>query len=87
MYNLLLALFFLSLVRYGDYLDDNPMSGYTCPTYCEVNHNHYRGNDEDTNEKEDTEEANEQGFPVCDPGLENASRQSADSTECADRGI
>jgi len=29
------------VVRWGYYLDRYPMSGYTCPSQCEVDHSHY----------------------------------------------
>jgi len=74
-YNLLLGLFFLGVAKFGYYLDEKPMAGYTCPLYCEVDHKHYRRDNEE-------KETYEQRFQVRNTGPENASPESADSTEC-----
>ena len=29
------------VTQWGYYLDRCPMSGYTCPSQCQVNHNHH----------------------------------------------
>jgi len=28
--------------QWGHYLDKYPMAGYTCPSYCDVQHTHYK---------------------------------------------
>jgi len=56
----------LSLVKVGEYLDTHPGAGYSCPNYCEVNHQHIpvdetlrefiMGKKDSTKEKETLEE-------------------------------
>ena len=42
LWNLLFALSFLGVARYGDYITDEcPQAGYTCPKICDVDHKHY----------------------------------------------
>jgi len=53
--NIMLGLLFLGLVKLGDYLDDNPMAGYSCPDYCEVDHEHYKGKDYEEKDEEATD--------------------------------
>ena len=36
----LFGLLFIMLGAVGEYLDSNPMGGYVCPYYCEVEHKH-----------------------------------------------
>ena len=52
--NIALGLFYLGLVKLGDYLDEHPMAGYTCPDYCEVDHKHYRETEYEEKDKEST---------------------------------
>ena len=32
-------LIIIAVTEFGDYIEDNP-SNYSCPNYCEVDHNH-----------------------------------------------
>ena len=42
LWNALFALFFLGVVRYGDYITKEcPQVGYVCPKICDVDHKHY----------------------------------------------
>ena len=38
--DLAFALSILSIQYIGDYINENPMAGYRCPVYCQVDHKH-----------------------------------------------
>ena len=42
LWNILFALSFLGVARYGDYITKEcPQVGYVCPKICDVDHKHY----------------------------------------------
>ena len=42
LWDLLLGLFIVGVVRYGDYISDEcPQASYTCPKICDVDHKHF----------------------------------------------
>ena len=55
LWNLLFALSFLGVARYGDYITDEcPLRNYACPRVCDVDHKHYpRKECEDAKRKRD----------------------------------
>jgi hypothetical protein len=54
----------------GKHLDRNPMGGYQCPAYCDVDHKHIRRNDETAKEESDKEADDSIYRPVTIAGRE-----------------
>ena len=41
LWDTLLALSLIGILKYGDYIENCPQGNYACPTRCDVDHNHY----------------------------------------------
>ena len=41
LWNMLFGLCILGVVRFGDYIDECPQGGYSCPITCDVDHKHH----------------------------------------------